>query len=167
MTSAQTQEQYRAKLVPKHKQLVVHHSAVQVRDACAHTVWVGYAGSATLRKGRRQHQAQEVGCTFLHLVVGGRELALRQLLLQHLIDEEADHGLRDAGVGRSQASVEASDSLRLVNIAGALQGVHLLLPSGSVRSNRLFTLAGQFLIQFHTERLQVNTRRHLTIFREI
>lgn len=122
------------------------------RDACVPTVWVGYAGRTTLWKSCRQHQAQEVRRSFLHLAARGRELALCQFLLQRLVYEEADHGLRDAGIGCSQASVEASDPLCLVNIAGALQGVHLLLPSGPEKSSGLFALAAN-LVQSHSDTL--------------
>lgn len=129
--------------------------------ACMHTVWVGYAGRTTLWNSRRQHEAQEVRRSFLHLVARGRELALCQFLLQRLVDEEADHCLRDAGIGRSQASVEASDPLCLVNIAGTLQGVHLLLPSGSAKSSRLLTLAGDFQSNSIQNSLPVNTFRYI------
>lgn len=57
-------------------------------------------------------------------------------LFERLIDEEADHGLRDAGVGCGQATVEAPDALRFVNMAGTLQGIHLFLPPGSEKSNK-------------------------------
>lgn len=64
-------------------------------------------------------------------------MALGEVFLQCLVDEEADHGLGDAGVGRGQAPVEAPDPLRLVNIAGTLQCVHLLLSPGSEEDNQV------------------------------
>lgn len=93
------------------------------------TVRVGHTRRTALGKGRCQHQAQEVGRSFLFSVSGG-QLTLAQFLLQGLVNEEADHGLGDAGVGRRQAPVEAPDPLRPVNVACTLQSVHLLLPSG-------------------------------------
>lgn len=90
---------------------------------------VGYTRRTALRKSSRHHQAQEVAGSFLFSASGG-QLTLAEFFLQGLVNEEADHGFRDAGVGRRQAPVEASDALRSVNVACTLQRVHLLLPSG-------------------------------------
>ncbi len=70
-------------------------------------------------------------------------MALGEVFLQCLVDEEADHGLRDAGVRGSQASVEAPNPFHFVNIAGTLQCIHLLLSSGSKRSNRFMLISAK------------------------
>lgn len=104
------------------------------------TVRVGYAGRATLWKSSCHHQTQEVWRSFLHFTVWGGKLALSKVFLQGLVDEEADHGLRDASIRCSQASVEASNPFCFVNIASTLQCIHLLLPSGPKESRRLCSL---------------------------
>lgn len=92
-------------------------------------MWICYAGSTALGESSCYHKAQEVRGSFFSIAVGRHVPILRYALLQRLVDEEADHGLGDSGVGRSEAPVKASYTFGPVYVARALQCVHLLLAS--------------------------------------
>lgn len=94
-----------------------------------HLVRVGYAGGAAFGEGGGHHEPEEVRRPPVSLAAGLGVAAFRQAFLQALVDEEADHGLGDAGVRGRQAAVEAASALSPVNVARALQRVHPLLSS--------------------------------------
>lgn len=96
-------------------------------------MWICYTRGTPLGESSCPHECQKVRARPVGAAVRGCKAVIHYMLLQSLVDEEADHRLRDACIRCSQSAVETTDALGFVHITCTLQGVHLLLSSSPGR----------------------------------